>query len=150
TARMKQAGIAVYTVDQQDRDTDGLLSRDTLTQMSTQTGGLWIPTDRTEAAISQAFSDERATYRIAYYAPLGNFDGRVHPLRITTSRKGVHIRAVDQYFADPNEATPDGRFAIAALGPADATAIGIRATIDPSDRVASWIHFRVRVDASDL
>ena len=149
---LAKAGITVYAVDQMERDTDGLASFDTLQQLASLTGGQWLPSGRTEVAIQQALAEAAATYRVGYAPPLERWDNKFHKLRIAVEGKGksVRLRAPEGYFGDAREADPRDRFTMAALGQSDDSSIGIRAVATPSEKIAGWLHFEVRVDAADL
>jgi len=143
------AGISVYPVDQLERATSGMESKDTLWQLAELTGGAWFPSDFVAKAIAQAALDAHAMYRIAYVAAASNWDGKYHRLRVTCDRKGVQIRAMAGYDA-AIDASPLGRYAQAALGISDAQDIGIRATVTPSAKVPGWMHLQIHVDARDI
>ncbi|MGD0868369.1 MAG: VWA domain-containing protein [Bryobacteraceae bacterium] len=149
---LAKAGITVYAVDQMQRNTDGLASLDTLQQLASLTGGQWLSSDRTEVAIQQALAEAAATYRVGYTPPLERWDNKFHKLRITVEGKGksVWLRAPEGYFGDAREADPRDRFTMAAMGQSDDSSIGIRAVVTPSEKIAGWLHFEVRVDAADL
>jgi VWFA-related protein len=148
--QLNRAGISVYPVDQSERSSDGLNSKNTLWLLAELTAGVWFPSDVAGKAIVQAAADTHAMYRIAYAPPVSNWDGKYHKLRVTCDRKGVQIRAMEGYYADIVDVSPKARLAWAALGADEAQDIGIRATATPSQKVPGWTHFQIHVDAMDL
>lgn len=144
-----RTGIAVYAVDQSDHSTTRIASTDTLEELAHLTGGQ-VFVKSIEDAIQQAVSDGPATYEVGYLPPLDRWDNKFHKLRVTTEVKGVRVRAMSGYFGDPREVNPGQRFALATLGPADDSGIGIRAALSPSQRVEGWTHFQIRVNPADL
>jgi VWFA-related protein len=151
---LARAGIAVYAVDQQaDRPNPGFSSIDTLERLAGLTAGQWFPGGAVEEAMRQAMSDGRATYRVGYRPPPERWDNKFHNLYVATEGKGgvrLQLRTIDGYYGNPREADPRESFALAAAGPSDATAIGIRAAVAPSRKGMGWMHFDIRVDAADL
>jgi len=147
---LARSGITIYTVDQSERSTAGLNSMDTLRELSGLTAGQWLPSDHTEKAIALATSEGAATYQVGYVPPLDRWDGKYHKLRVTAENKNTRLRGIDGYYGDSRAADPAERLALAALGGADDSGIGIRATAIPSETVKGWIHFQVRVDPADL
>jgi len=146
---LARSGIAVYAVDQAERSTTGLSSTDTLQQIASLTAGQWLPSNAVEKAMEQAVSDGRATYQVGYLPPVDRWDDKFHKLRVT-GNKGTRLRTIDGYYGDVREASPEQRLALAALGQADDSGIGIRATARSSEKEKGWTHFEIRVDAADL
>jgi len=147
-----RAGVAVYTVDQAGRLSADITASSILQELATITGGQYFPRDATQAAIQRALSPGPTNFQVGYMPPLDRWNNKFHRLRVTGDIRGnrLTIRAPQGYFGDAREADPRERFALAMLGPSDASGIGIRAAVTPSDKVRGWLHFQIRVDAADL
>lgn len=149
---LARSGIAIYAVEQAQRSTSGLASRDTLQQLVGLTGGKWFPDGAAEEAIQQAMGEGQAMYQVGYRPPAARWDNKFHALSIAEGKGGVRlrVRAIKGYYGDKREADPQQRYALAAAGQVDASEIGIRATVAPSEKVKGWVHLQARVDADDL
>lgn len=55
---------------------------------SSLTGGRWYPSDYTAPALAGALADGRATYRLAYYAPIRPKDKKEHKIRLPVLPQG--------------------------------------------------------------
>jgi VWFA-related protein len=103
------------------------------------------------SAIHRALADTQRGYRIGYYPPAGNWDGRNHRVRIECKRSGVTIHAKAGYTAvravdvedDRRQSDPD----LLAVSPFDASTIRFRAAEDsgPAGRALD-----IRVAAEDI
>ena len=146
------AGVAVYTVDQTGRLSADLTASNTLQDLATITGGHYFPPDAAETAIRQALGPGPANFQVGYRPPVDRWDNKFHKLRVTADIRGnrLTIRAPRGYFGDAREGDPSDRFARAVLGPSDASDIGIRAAVTPSEKVRGWLHIYILVDAADL
>jgi VWFA-related protein len=148
------AQVAFYTVDQSAQgagaDVAGL-SRQTLELVSAQTGGRWYSSGRTSDALAGSAADARASYQIAYYAPVRQGGPKEHKIRLESSRKGIHLLTRASYFGD--EAAPDpDRIADDAFtneihSPFEAAEIGLRVSVS---RKPSALHLDIHVDPSDV
>jgi len=145
-----RSGIAVYAVDQEERETSGFNSATTMRELAALTTGQYLTSNAIGRAIELAAREGRATYQVGYIPPLDRWDDKFHKLRVTSGNKGVRLRTIEGYFGDVREADPQQRLALAIFGQADDSGIGIRATATPSGKVQGWTHFQIRVDAADL
>ncbi len=149
TAELNRADIPAYTVDQ----TPGVGqsgSRDTLEAISSQTGGRYFTSDSTGLAITQASTDARAAYLVGFYPAEKNRDGKPHKLRVSSVRKGVQIRAREDYQVDPNATTAQEGLESASLAPFDDSGIGLRVTVSASPEDPKLTRFTIDVDPADL
>ena len=146
---LARSGIMVYAVGQEERDTSGMSSMNSMQQIAGLTAGKWLP-GATEKAIETAVSEGRATYQVGYIPPPERWDHKFHKLRVTTENKGARLRAIDGYYGDVRAADPGQRLAHATLGQADDSGIGIRAAVTASEKAKGWNHFEIRVDTADL
>jgi VWFA-related protein len=131
---------------------NGVLSNETLNQFAAMTGGRPDGGRDIGAAVAQAMTDARTSYQIGFYAPMENWDSKFHKLRIACKRKGVRIQAKTGYYAWPEEPGADVRQAMraAALQPADAAEIGLRAALSPAAGNKGPQHLGVAIDARDV
>ena len=91
--KMDRAGIAIDTVDQGDAVGTG--SKETIDHFSEVTGGKAFVS--VEKALTEVVEAPRASYMIEYPAPTP--DGKFHKVRVSTSRKGIHLQAEQGYLA---------------------------------------------------
>lgn len=94
---LDQAGISVSTVDQ--AESVASQSKDTLELFAELTGGKVYPPGNVDKAVQEALEQPRASY-VIQYAALPH-DGKFHKVRVTTSRKGVHLQAEQGYLDSP-------------------------------------------------
>jgi len=52
-----------------------------------------------EKALSQTIAASHSRYIIQYDAPRS--DGKLHKIRVTSTRKGVHLQVKQEYVANP-------------------------------------------------
>ncbi len=145
-----RSGIAVYAVEQEERETSGLSSATTMQELAGLTAGQYFTSNATGKTIELAAREGRATYQVGYVPPLDRWDDKFHKLRVTTGNKDARLRTIEGYFGDVREADPRQRLALATFGLADDSGIGIRAAVTPSAKGNGWSHFQIRVDAADL
>ncbi len=146
---LNRAAIALYPVDMEDRQTNGMESEDTLRLLADLTSGKWFGEDF-GAAMAQIDTDARSRYLLRYTPGPSNWDGKFHKLRIICDRKGVQLRAATGYLAAYEPVSPRGRLALAALGPADSSDIGLRVTVTPGAKIPEWPHYSIHVDGRDI
>ncbi|HTA45231.1 MAG TPA: VWA domain-containing protein [Bryobacteraceae bacterium] len=96
----RQLAIPVYTVHQKDKGSANFESSIALDSFASLTGGRNFENEAIEQAIGQAQLDARATYLAGFYTLADKSDGKVHELRVSTTRKGVRILAASNYTAD--------------------------------------------------
>jgi hypothetical protein len=105
--------------------------------------------DDLAAATRLAMGDGRANYRLEY-APAGGWDGKLHKIRVTCSRKGVNLQVKQNYYAD---APAEGELDKAALqtavpSPFDNPDMGLRVSMSAAKAPQS-LRFRILVDPAD-
>ena len=153
--RLALSQIVVYPVDQSMRGAGAGLatySEQTLQAAADLTGGRRLTSDRVENAITDALTDSRANYEIAYQTPAQKPDGKRHKVRVTTARKDVRLQTVQAYYVLPPVAPEDlerAAFETAIHSPFDATDIGVRASITPAPNAKS-LNVNILVDRDDL
>jgi hypothetical protein len=102
SAELQEADTVLSSVEEIDSgalrtDTAGS-PKDTLQQLANSTGGRVYGSGDVDKAVTQSLADVHARYELTYAAPPA--DGRYHKIRVTCSRKGVHIQAPGSYYAD--------------------------------------------------
>ena len=155
TGAASQSQIVLYTVEEsaQGAGADpGSLNRETLQMFSSLTGGRWYPSDNTAPALAGAIGDGRASYRLAYYAPVRQKDKKEHKIRLQSTRKDVRLLTDDGYFGEPAQPDPDAAeralFTNECHSPFEATEIGLRAKLSPGSEGKS--HVDVRIEPGDV
>ncbi len=149
----ERARTTAYTVDPSGilSTTDIAMSQaDTLQQLANLTGGVAYRTDALAAATRLAMGDGRANYRIEYALAADGWDGKLHKVRATCSRKGVNLQVKQSFYADaPAEGERD-RAALqsAVSSPFDNPDVGLRVSVSPG-KTAQSLRFRTLVDPAD-
>jgi hypothetical protein len=104
-----------------------------------------------QKTIALAFANSERGYRLGYYAPAANWDGRYHMVRVVSKRPGVRIQAKAGYTAvrpvdiedDQRQTVPD----MIADIPFDASTIRFAAAAGEG---AASVHFDLLVKAEDV
>ena len=111
------------------------------------TGGKLYGGGDIERAVADAMETARSSYRVQY-APAGNnWDGKVHKIRVTSTRKGVTVQAMQSYTAEKSAAPANEKAAL--QNPFDGTEIGLRVGVTPGAQ-PRMAHLRIGIDAQDL
>ncbi len=153
-ATLEKAHIAVYAVDQSSKGagaTLGTFSMQTLESVSELTGGRYYASDSVEAAINKARADLRASYKVGYFAPLQEENGKFHRVRVASSRRGLQLNTQRGYYAFPYTelgGQQEAALNAAATDPFDSSEIGVRAKIQRDASQAA--HLDIRIDANDV
>ncbi len=147
-----QSQIAIYTVDQTVGVGASELSH-TLEMFSALTGGRWYPRDNGARALTDALTDARGSYRLAYYSAVAEKDGKEYKIRLDTPRKGIRILAPEGFTAGVARADPE-QIETAAFNnqidsPVDASEIGLRVSLSRAQQSGS-IHFEIHIDPADV
>ncbi len=146
-----QSQIAMYTVDQ----TNGVGREPTRTlqMFSALTGGRWSSRDNPALALSDALTDARGNYRIAYYSTVAEKEGKETKIRVDTTRKGVHLLTRDGFTMEPAGPSPEqqeaARFDNQIRSPIEASEIGLRVAISRKPQTDS-VHFDIHADPADV
>jgi VWFA-related protein len=151
-----RSNIAVYTVEASDDGLDVDMTnpnRQALRMVSEVTGGRWYADRYSSQAIADAMADARGGYRLAYYSPTRETEGKEHKLRLETSRKGVRLYSRNRFYGAPADAEPDmleeAAFSDERRSPFDAIDIGLRVAMsrEPFQKQA---RFDIRLDLADV
>ena len=156
TAGFARTGTVVYPVQQ---SADGAAStadlfRTALEMFGRLTGGRWFPSDNSSQALASALREARGNYTIAYFAAEGK-SGQIHKIRVSSSRKGVHLQTRDEYYPDETESegatdfVEQSELEAVRRAPADAGEIGLRVAVQRSP-ATGFLHLTIRADPSDI
>jgi VWFA-related protein len=142
---MQRARVAIYPVTDARRDAE----IGGLRVIASATGGrVHLNTD-IEVALRDAAAESQSSYTVGYYP--AEWDGRIHNVRISSTRSGVRVVAPDSYFAEADRALPVEReraaLRVAALNPLDAGEIGMQVAMTNEK---GRRRFDVRVNARDV
>jgi hypothetical protein len=96
--------------------------------------------------------DLRTGYHIGYYPSLSGWDDKLHKLRVTTTRKGVHLQTKTGYYAWAEPAGDETRQAIDSLISTtfDAAEIGLRAGISRDRQNPGVARLELHIEATDI
>ena len=147
---LNRAGIAMYSVDH-----SGALgnSHDALEQLADLTGGRAYPGNNVEMAIPAAIVSAQGSYLIQYEPPPDNWDGKLHRIKVNSTRKGIRLQSQQGYYAyppPPGEDPMRTAFDAAAANPFDASGIGLRTTVSLKPDTPHTVHFEIRIDPAGL
>lgn len=111
------------------------------------TGGRSFKNEAIAEAIAQARLDARATYLAAFDTAPGKSDGKLHQLRVSTTRKGIRILAPGGYIADPADNADQRALERAESQIFDDPDLALRASLSVEGITG---HFRIQVDAGSI
>jgi VWFA-related protein len=100
--QMNAGNTALYAVEQVSGapvGSDAGGPRDTLAQLSGLTGGRMYAGANVDKVLAQSMQDALATYRMSF-DPASPADGKYRKLKVTCSRKGVQVQAMQGYYAE--------------------------------------------------
>ena len=147
---LNRAGIAMYSVDQGGALGD---SHDALEQLADLTGGRAYPSNNVEMAVPAAIASAQGSYLIQYEPPSDNWDGKLHRIKLNSTRKGIRLQSQQGYYAypaPPGEDPMRTAFDAAAANPFDVSGIGLRATVTLKPDAPRTVHFEIRIDPAGL
>ncbi len=128
---------------------------ETMKLLADWTGGkAFYNTNDIRGALKQASEDAEVTYTLGFYVDEKDLDGSYHDLKVRVNRKGVDVRHRRGYFATAVPAatsqTASDILSNAAFAPADATGIGLTATITPNPENAGSYILALGMDLQTL
>jgi len=91
--KLDQANVAVTPVALQTGVAD-VESSVTLQEFVDLTGGKLYPGGNIERAVANSIGQARSSYRVQYNPPANNWDGKLHKIRISSTRKGITLQAI--------------------------------------------------------
>jgi VWFA-related protein len=157
---LDRSGVAIYPVrqvmlgspDNVNGAGSGIGNVATLNAFAELTGGRPDAGKDIGTALRQAVNDTRTSYRIGYYLPAKNWDNKFHKLRVTCTRKGVHIQSKTGYYAwrQAPGAKSEQANNSAISTTSDAAEIGLRATLSPDPAGERRVRLDAHIDARDV
>jgi hypothetical protein len=128
---------------------------ETMQLLADWTGGkAFYNSNDIRGAVKQATEDAEVTYTLGFYAEEKDLDGSYHELKVKVARKGTDTRYRKGYFAAPLTAVdspPAGEILKNALfSPADATALGLTASLTPDAAHAGSFILALGMDMQNL
>ncbi len=128
---------------------------ETMQLLADWTGGkAFYNSNDIRGAVKQATEDAEVTYTLGFYAEEKDLDGGYHELKVKVARKGTDTRYRKGYFATPLTAVdsqPAGEILKNALfSPADATAMGLTASLTPDPAHAGSFILALGMDMQNL
>jgi VWFA-related protein len=128
------ANVAMHAVDPSSSavpSASQLGSVETLQLISNLGGGKVFTGNSIGKAIAQATQDWRASYTIGYIPPAENWDGKLHKLKLSTSRKGIELIYPTLYYADSQDRNAErvrAALQTAVSSPFESNEMGLRAS----------------------
>ncbi len=166
-ATLDEAQVAIYTVggngpakpaiSDEDQIVPLLPNLEQLEEFPALTGGRAWDDGDISRAMAQAIEDIRTAYRLGYYPPAQNWDGKYHKIRVTCMQPGIRVNAKKGYVADQlqdlaedRESDTDRRLDAAAASAFEATGIGLRVSVAMGHNAAARMHLQIHVYVPDL
>ena len=149
-AKLVQAGIAVNPVVMENLGDTEVTS--TYQQFTDLTGGKLYPPADIERAIAGSIELNRSSYMVQYAPPANAWDGKLHKVRVTSTRKGVTLQSTQGYMAEkaappaPNE---QDRNRALFSAPFDDGDIPVSVLTSPAAQPKT-VHLRITLDPRDL
>jgi hypothetical protein len=165
---LEEAQVAVYAVagngpakaavSDQNRIIALLPDFEQLDELPSLTGGRTWTDGKIQEALALAIEDARTAYRLGYYPPPQNWDGKYHKIRLICLRRGIRLSAKRGYDADQlqdveeedSASSTSRRLAVAIASPFEATGIGLRVSITGEPATPAEMHLQLQIDAADL
>ncbi len=128
---------------------------ETMQLLADWTGGkAFYNSNDIRGAVKQATEDAEVTYNLGFYADEKDLDGSYHELKVKVARKGTDTRYRKGYFATPLTAvdSPPASAILknAVFSPADATALGLTASLTPDPAHAGSFILALGMDMQNL
>jgi VWFA-related protein len=136
-------------------DMSGGREVDSMKLLADWTGGrAFYNSNNLSDAVKQAMQDAEVSYTLGFYVEEKELDSTYHDIRVKVTRKGTETRHRKGYFATPIPAA-QSESAISQLrdvvrAPADATGIGLTATLSPNPNVAQGSILVLGIDVQNL
>ena len=136
-ALQNQTGLGTTTNMPTPESMAGSREIETMKLLADWTGGrAFYNTNDIKGAVKQAMEDAEVTYTLGFYADEKDLDGTYHELKVKVARKGTETSYRKGYFASPATSgaaqSPVDILKNAMASPADATGMGLTATLTPA------------------
>ena len=154
-ALRNQTGLGQTSNMPTPEDMAGTRKIETMQLLADWTGGkAFYNSNDIHGAVKQATEDAEVTYTLGFYAEEKDLDGSYRELKVKVARKGTDVRYRKGYFATPLTAVdsqPAGEILKNALyGPADATGLGLTASLTPDAAHAGSFILALGMDMQNL
>jgi len=154
-ALRNQTGLGQTSNMPTPEDMAGTREIETMQLLADWTGGkAFYNSNDIHGAVKQATEDAEVTYTLGFYAEEKDLDGSYRELKVKVARKGTDVRYRKGYFATPLTAVdsqPAGEILKNALyGPADATGLGLTASLTPDAAHAGSFILALGMDMQNL
>jgi len=154
-ALRNQTGLGQSSNMPTPEDMAGTREIETMQLLADWTGGkAFYNSNDIRGAVKQATEDAEVTYTLGFYAEEKDLDGSYRELKVKVARKGTDVRYRKGYFATPLTAVdsqPAGEILKNALyGPADATGLGLTASLTPDAAHAGSFILALGMDMQNL
>lgn len=128
-----------------------LASVETLQQIANLTGGRLYTSNSIGSAVAQAADEWRGDYALGYFPAATNWDGKLHKVKVSSTRRGVNLLYPEAYYADRPEPSAVMRAALQAVvsSPFDSPEMRVRVTAAKAKAPAT-AHLQIRVDYNDV
>jgi VWFA-related protein len=158
SGQLDASGVAVYAVEAfgagREASSSVLQEVQTLDELAGMTGGKVYGDGDVGAALEDAAAAARSSYVAGYYPPPGNWNGKLHKIKLKCSLKDVKLQAKTQYMAYPLEASggaeEQAAVRTAAESAVDTEEIGLAGTAGPDAKEPGKTSIRVRIRAQDI
>lgn len=148
------AKVSVYTVNPSASavpSATDLASVETMQQISNLTGGRLFSSNSIGKAVGQAADEWRGDYTIAYVPPADSWDGKLHKVKVSSSRKGMDLLYPEGYYADKPDAGTMMRAALQAAVSSPFDSPEVRLQVTPQKgKAAGTVQLQIRVDDGDV
>jgi len=133
----------------------GVEEQATMRMLAERTGGkAFINTNDIQGAIRTTLAESQASYQLGFYPERENWDGKFHELKLRAKKSGLSLHYRKGYFAmeDVRREAATARAALqtAMWSPVDASAVGLRVSVDAIELATRKLVLRVNVAAGEL
>jgi VWFA-related protein len=127
-----------------------LASVDTLQTLANLTGGRLYTANGIGKAVTQSADGWRGSYTLAYVPSAESWDGKLHKLKIASTRRGIDLLSPDSYYADRPDTTESMRNALqgAVSSPFDSPEIRLRVTVEKT-KIPGMFNLQIRANYDD-
>ena len=152
------SGVAVYPVEafgpRRDEGEEMMEQQQTLDEIAAMTGGQLYAQADVPAAMKAAMEASQSSYVVGYYPAAGNWDGKLHKIKLKCAKDGVKLESKTEHVAykepEMGAAEEQEAFRAAIRSPFDASEIGLWALRASSKKDPKKTRLQLRIDARDV
>ena len=150
SAKLEDANVGLSPVSIQTGATDPEVTS-TFQQFVDQTGGKLYTGGDIERAVPEAIELGRSAYRLQFAPPANSWDGKVHKIRATSTRKGVGLLSRQTYTAEKVAGPFNEKEHDLALfqNPFDAVDLTVGVIVSAAAQPRT-VHLRITLDPQEL